>query len=119
MSHKYPAFLRTLLIIFFITLVPGLVWAQETGPQQLLVNFISVGSGIDSRAMNQFDEFITRFSKENTVKLHYNTRHWGKEGEIEYVFNLKNLKSKQRKALKDSVQIMYKDNRRVQISDRE
>lgn len=93
------------------------VLGQTDNHQNFSVNFVSIGAGVDSRAKGQFSDFLTKFQKENKVTLEYKIQAWGREGESEYQFNLKNLKSKQRTAFRDSVYSMFKENKLVKVSD--
>ncbi len=55
------------------------------------VSFISKGSGIDYQLLKKFDEFITAFEAKNNVKILIDKAPWGREGEMDYCFNLDSL----------------------------
>lgn len=82
------------------------------------VSFISIGSGTDKKAKQQFDTFVTDFGTKNKVKLSYETSHWGREGEYDCCFKLSELDKKQqetfitetKEALKSSTLVRYKEN---------
>jgi maltose-binding protein MalE len=58
---------------------------------QFIVSFISTGSGIDKTAKKQFEQFITEFENTNKLKLNVVITKWGREGEVNYCFVLKEL----------------------------
>ena len=67
------------------------------------VSFISIGSGIDSKAKQAFIEFIRSFEEKNKVKIIYETAPWGREGETDFCFKLSDLnKGNQIKFIADS-----------------
>ncbi len=50
----------------------------------LVVNFISRGEGINHEMRSEFDEFLKNFEREHTHFLRVSILHWGREGETEY-----------------------------------
>lgn len=64
---------------------------SEIAVYDIIVSFISKGAGIDRGAVNDVNNVITQFSKKNGVEVMYKKEAWGKEGEMDYNFNLKNL----------------------------
>lgn len=58
---------------------------------QFIVSFISTGAGIDKTAKKQFEQFITEFENTNKLKLNVVITKWGREGEVNYCFVLKEL----------------------------
>ncbi len=106
---------RAIAVLFSFALFPKAVPAQTENHHQLSVNFISIGSGIDSKATGQLAEFVKDFEKQNNLVLDYKIQPWGKEGEQEYLLNLEKLKSGKRKAFTNSVCEMFKDNKLVKV----
>ena len=82
------------------------------------VSFISIGSGIDSKAKQQFNEFITQFNNKNKLTIIPEIVSWGREGETDYCLKLAELSSElqnkfitdTKKLLKTSKLIRYKEN---------
>ncbi|MES2588004.1 MAG: hypothetical protein V4622_03420 [Bacteroidota bacterium] len=82
------------------------------------VSFISIGSGTDGKAKKVFEAFIADYNTKNKCKLVYETTPWGREGEVDYCFKLKELKAKQqesfitdlKEALKSSTLVRYQEN---------
>ncbi len=58
---------------------------------QFIVSFISIGAGIDKTAKKQFEQLMTEFENTNKLKLNVVIKKWGREGEVNYCFVLKNL----------------------------
>lgn len=82
------------------------------------VSFISIGAGTDGSAKEKFDQFITEYKQENKVELKYETINWGREGEVDYCFDLTSLDKKKqelfiaetKEILKTSTLVRYKEN---------
>jgi len=60
---------------------------------QFTVSFISIGAGTDVSAKTAYDTYIENFAKQNKVKLIYDKVNWGREGEMDYCFDLSPLKA--------------------------
>jgi len=82
------------------------------------VSFISIGSGTDSKAKQQFNEFITQFNNNNKVTITPEIVSWGREGETDYCLKLTDLNNElqnkfileTKELLKTSKLIRYKEN---------
>jgi hypothetical protein len=82
------------------------------------VSFISIGSGTDSKAKQQFNEFITQFNNNNKVTIKPEIVSWGREGETDYCIKLSDLNNElqnkfiadTKELLKTSKLIRYKEN---------
>ena len=112
---------RIVAVVFISScfIIPVTVSGQRIQPSTRVpysVNFISIGAGTDHKAEEKFQEYLKTFEKNQKVKLDYKIKPWGKEGESEYVFDLKKLSTKQRSEFKQSVSTMFKDNKLVKIT---
>ncbi len=58
------------------------------------VSFISIGAGTDVNAKIQFEQYFADYEQKNKVKLGYEITPWGKEGEVDYCFQLSALNKK-------------------------
>ena len=82
------------------------------------VSFISIGSGTDSEARQQFSRFIQQFNKENNITINTEITNWGREGEMDYCLKLNELNKQQqdrfiaetKKILKNSTLVRYNEN---------
>jgi hypothetical protein len=81
------------------------------------VAFISIGSGIDHAAKKQFDALVTKFEKDNKVKLPSETIGWGREGETDVCFDLSHVKVLQRAAFVSQVKATFNGNKLVQCKE--
>ena len=107
-----------LIVCSFLLTCPGRVSGQRILPHsgdRFSINFVSVGAGVDYKAQEKFSAYLKAFQKENKVTLEYKIKPWGKEGETEYIFDLKNLSKKQRNLLKKSLTGMFKENKLVRV----
>lgn len=62
---------------------------------RLSVSFISIGAGIDRKAKPQYSKYIIEFAQKNKIKLNCEIVNWGREGEVDYCFELTELDEKQ------------------------
>jgi len=102
-----------LVLILLVSCQPAL--AQQQG-DTYSVNFISIGTGIDNKAVDQLLAFHRQFEKNVKRKVPFTIRHWGREGETDYRFDIKTLSSKQRKIFRDKIRKMFSGNQRVDLS---
>lgn len=101
----------TLILVLLCTVAH----AQQQG-DTYSVNFISIGTGIDSKAVDQLMAFHKQFEQDVKHKVPFTIRHWGREGETDYRFDLKALSPKQRKAFRDKIKKLFSGNQRVDLS---
>ena len=59
------------------------------------VSFISIGSGTDKKAAQQFSQFIEQFNSKKNTQINSEITRWGKEGEIDYCLKLTELSKQQ------------------------
>ncbi|MEY3442425.1 MAG: hypothetical protein RLZZ519_706 [Bacteroidota bacterium] len=59
---------------------------------RLTVSFISIGAGIDFKTKEKFVKFVAGFETRNKVKLVAETVAWGREGELDFCYDLATLK---------------------------
>ena len=73
---------------------------ETTNPDEqvfdLIVQFISKGEGTARELGDKFDEAVAKFNKDNHTNIEADKRHWGREGEYDLNFDLKNLSTKQK-----------------------
>ncbi|MBV6484846.1 MAG: hypothetical protein KFKLKKLM_01364 [Flavobacteriales bacterium] len=73
---------------------------ETTNPDEqvfdLIVQFISKGEGTARELGVKFDEAVAKFNKDNHTNIEADKRHWGREGEYDLNFDLKNLSTKQK-----------------------
>ena len=84
------------------------------GTYRLIVSFISIGTGVDGEAYSRVEKFI----QDHPKKPSYEKKRWGREGEEDFMFTLKEFKaSEQQKFISDlkaaigkSDRVHYKEN---------
>jgi hypothetical protein len=82
------------------------------------VSFISIGTGIDAKAKQEFLDFVQAFNTKNNVDVQFEKTSWGREGETDYCLKLSELKEEEqtrfiaeaKEALKNSTRVRYKEN---------
>lgn len=76
---------------------------NEEGFYDMIVSFASKGAGINRDVRQKLDDLIVSFNQNNSTTINYEKYGWGREGEVDYLFTLKNLSTKQQKELKAKV----------------
>ena len=93
--------------------------AETANPQDVvfdvIVQFISKGEGIAHPIKTKFEEAVAKFNKDNNTNIEADVRHWGREGEIDLNYNLKNLSTKQKSAFLSLVKETVGDTDMVHI----
>ena len=70
--------------------------ANEPTKYRVIVSFFSRGDGTGSQTFDKIQSYLTTFDNKENVKITYDKVPWGKEGEYDMCFTLKELsKSKQ------------------------
>lgn len=88
--------------------------ANASKNYRFIVSFISIGTGVDGDAFNKLEKFI----KEHPKKPAFEQKRWGREGEVDFMFSLKEFKTaEQAKFINDlkaaigkSDRVQYKEN---------
>ena len=78
---------------------------------RLIVSFLSKGGGIDMKIHEEFLSFIDKHSK----KPRYESYRWGREGEIDYCFQLGEMKVKEQSEFIENVKTMIGKSDEVQV----
>ena len=107
-------------IFFSLIAFPCLLHGQ-TGDKdhtaRLVVSFISICCGIDHEAKDKLDSFIARYEKTKGKQLTKATSHWGREGEIDYCFQLSEQSRKERKTFISKVRSLIGKSKLVDIKE--
>jgi hypothetical protein len=106
------------LSFFFILSLSIFPRPAQSFPQNknnLVVSFISVGTGIDYKAKEKLQLLIEDFQREHDVNLEISIKNWGKEGETDYTCHLNRLSRKERRLFIEQVREMFAGNKRVII----
>lgn len=72
--------------------------AAKDSSYRFIVSFISIGSGIDKKAKNQYEQFLKDFELKNNVTISYEKKYWGREGEVNFCFMLNELKKEEQES---------------------
>lgn len=90
---------------------------QQTKSYDLVLSFISKGAGIDRELKTKFEEGLAKYNSTNKVDITPEISHWGREGETNLNFNLKNLSTAQRKSFLSFVKETIGDTDMVHIKN--
>jgi hypothetical protein len=81
------------------------------------VSFISIGSGIDHKAREEFMGFIKQFGEQNSVTIRTEKSSWGREGESDYCMKLEELTSEQQEQFITATKDILKNSKRVRYRE--
>ncbi|GDX64494.1 hypothetical protein LBMAG35_13320 [Chlorobiota bacterium] len=81
----------------------------------LRVSFFSIGSGIDGKAKQEYEQYINEFQTINNVTIVLNKTSWGKEGEIDYCIKLAGLTKELQQEFIQSTKDKFKDSKRIRL----
>ena len=80
---------------------------------RLSVSFYSIGAGTDASAIEKFNNML----KSNSPQLKYEISRWGREGEINYCFQLTELKKEKQTAFINDIKKLLSDCQLVHIEE--
>lgn len=80
---------------------------------EFVIEFVSKGSGIDSKTKEKIDDFI----KKNEFHPSYDVCLWGREGETDYLFTLKEMKHHERKKFMRELHELITDHELVVLKE--
>ena len=81
------------------------------------ISFFSKGGGTDRKARSEFESFLENFNKKNEVNLQFIKTTWGREGEVDYCFQLEELKKKKQIAFIKECEDLLKDSKLVHFQE--
>lgn len=81
------------------------------------ISFISIGSGIDAKAKQQFLFFINVFETQNNIRIEMEKGNWGREGEIDYCLKLAQLNANEQTKLISDIKELLKNSKLVRYTE--
>lgn len=64
---------------------------QQDVQYRLVISFISIGEGTDPSARQKMDQLLSSWSQKAGKQIEMETYPWGREGEVDFCFHLKEL----------------------------
>jgi hypothetical protein len=113
-------FMLALAIFVSLAFLPIVAGSQTQAREQnsrLVVSFYSICCGIDHTAKEKLDRFINSYEKAMGKQLTKATVHWGREGEIDYCFQLSELLPKEQKRFISKVRLLLRKSKLVHINE--
>lgn len=89
----------------------------KPGTFRFIVSFISIGSGSDMEAMKKFEEYIASFQEKNKTKLELKKIGWGREGEVDWCFHLKDMSAEKQSEFIAGAKKLFSGNELVLLSE--
>lgn len=84
---------------------------------RVIVSFISKGEGPDSKTMASLESYVLSFGKKEGKTIAYDIYHWGKEGEMDYCFYLKELSKGKQEDFVNGLKNLTKESSLVFINE--
>ena len=81
------------------------------------ISFISIGSGTDGKARQEFLDFIKDFETKRNIQIEMETAEWGREGEIDYCLKLSQLNSEEQVKLISNIKELLKTSKLIRYSE--
>ena len=79
------------------------------------VNFISIGSGIEKNGIQKLETLISQFETDNNVDLILVKKEWGREGEKECCIDCSAISANKKMELKLAIEKLFKDSNLVRL----
>ncbi|GEM_PF-2407520 len=92
---------------------------QATQTGYLVVTFSSRGSGIDGKAIDKLESLISSLGLNNSKTAQFEKVPWGREGEVDYCFDLSVIENDLALNLKTKIESEFSDNKLVQVEQHE
>lgn len=90
---------------------------QATMKYRLIVSFISIGEGPDFNAKTGLDRVIADWEKQKGTALKQEQFPWGREGEVDYCFQLSELNATDQQSFISEIKTAIGTSKLVQISE--
>jgi len=86
---------------------------QNQGNYRFIVEFYSIGEGTDGKAKEKFNSFIENYQPKPDFEKYL----WGREGESDYCFQLKNMNESDQKKFVEEAKKLLSDSKLVHFSE--
>ena len=106
---------HSMVLVLAILFMQQIFAHAQNANDTFVVSFISIGAGTDYKSKARLDLYVKEFEQTEQVQLNVTVKHWGKEGETDYTYDLKNLSKKQCKAFTENIEAMFLKNNLVKI----
>lgn len=84
---------------------------------RVLVSAISIGTGIDPQAKTLLDKFVQEYMDATSKRILYTATHWGREGEMDFCFTLKNLSVEEQQNFVVGLNEVFKNHNLIHVEE--
>jgi hypothetical protein len=84
---------------------------------RLIVSFISIGEGTDATGREIMDGVLNSWKEKKGKPVEMESIPWGREGEVDFCFTLKELSEKEQSEFADQMKSVFKDKNLIQITE--
>ncbi len=90
---------------------------QAEDNYRFIVSFISIGEGTDRTGRETMDGVLASWEKKKGAPVSFESVPWGREGEVDFCFNLKELSRKEQESFVTDMKSAFKGRSLVQITE--
>jgi len=91
----------------------------DNSSYRLIVSFISIGEGTDRNGKEMLESFMNDWKTKQKKEVTYETIGWGREGEADFCFPLKELNEQEQKQFVSEIRGKFKGHDLVQFAENE
>ena len=84
---------------------------------RVIVSFISIGEGTDATGREIMDGVLNSWKEKKGKPIEMESIPWGREGEVDFCFILKELSEKEQTEFADQMKSAFKDKNLIQITE--
>lgn len=88
---------------------------KQQNMYRFIISFISIGEGTDRNGRETFDAVMTSWEKKKGAPVAYESVPWGREGEVDFCFNFKELSGQEQENFVNDMKSAFKDRPLVQL----
>lgn len=87
----------------------------DSANYRLVIMFYSIGEGIENEYITAFEDSISGFSSRIGKNINFEKMSWGREGETDYCFQLRELTDSEKMDFIDQTRLLFKKAKWVNI----
>jgi len=90
---------------------------QAQNNYRFIVSFISIGEGTDRNGRETMDSVLASWEKKKGTPVTFESVPWGREGEVDFCFNLKGLSAKEQELFVADMKTAFNGRSLIQMSE--
>ncbi len=90
---------------------------QAQNNYRFIVTFISIGEGTDRKGRETLDGVLASWEKKKGAPIAFESMPWGREGEVDFCFNLKELSAKEQELFVADMKTAFNGRSLIQMAE--